>query len=267
MQSNLTTYGVCSADTLRSIFPADRSKTDAVRAAAAYALLKYQRFHDRNGRLCKAIAKSPKSATKKGMDIQIHVQACSDDTVEYSQLVARLSAPTAQSTPELIREKAAEEFPDLCKDLHVKALREQGQDNLYDNDIRKLLEGLLDPYTVSLWKGLSLVLDETGLAYIHTLQWHCDAVLSAGKVSLSTLALDMSQANREALARELADEFATQLHKIAERCAYTAPNAKAIVTTYETLASKITQAETLLGVAIPCHDAQLAAETAIMALD
>lgn len=265
--ASLTRYGICQSESeAQGLLPAVRAKTDACRAAAAYTLLRYQRFYDQAGRLCKAIAKSPKNAKKKGMDIQIHVQACGDDTVEYSQLIARLYAPHASALPELIREQAASEYAHLCIDLEIATLIEQGQERLYDNDLRKICDRLLEPYTVGLWTGLSLVLDDTGLEYVQRVQKLCNAELSAGTVTLSTLALDMSHANRQALARELAQEFDGQLAKIIERCAYTAPNVDAIMQAYELLSAKISQAETLLGIAIPCQDSQLSAETAIMAL-
>jgi hypothetical protein len=216
--------------------------------------------------LCKAIAKSPKNAKKKGMDIQIHVQACGDDTVEYSQLIARLYAPQASAVPELIREQAASDYAQLCADLNIATLVEQGQERLYDNDLRRLCDRLLEPYTVGLWTGLSLVLDDTGMAYLARVQKLCNAELSAGTITLSTLALDMSQANRQALARELAQEFDGQLSKLVERCSYTAPNVDAIMKAYELLSAKISQAEMLLGIAIPCQDSQLSAETALMSL-
>ena len=265
--ASLTRYGVCQSESeALALLPAVRAKTDACRAAAAYTLLRYQRFYDQAGRLCKAIAKSPKNAKKKGMDIQIHVQACGDDTVEYSQLVARLYAPQASAVPELIREQAASDYAQLCADLNIATLVEQGQSRLYDNDLRKIMDRLLEPYTVGLWTGLSLVLDDTGMAYLARVQKLCNAELSAGTITLSTLALDMSHANRKALAQELAQEFDGQLQKIAERCSYTAPNVDAIMKAYELLSAKISQAETLLGLDIPISAAQLHVETAIMAL-
>jgi len=218
------------------------------------------------GRLCKAIAKSPKNAKQKGLDVQIHVQACGDNTVEYSQLIARLYAPQASAMPELIQESASTDYQQLCCDLDISSLVSQGQARLYHNDMRKILERLLEPYCVGLWTGISLVLDETGLDYVKLLQRCCDQAMSAGTVTLSTLALDMSHANRKALAQELADEFTIQLAKLVERCAYTAPNVDAIMKTYELLSAKIAQAETLLGIAIPLSDIQLEVETALMSL-
>jgi len=265
--ASLTRYGVCQSESeAQALLPPMRAKTDACRAATSYTLLRYQRFYDQAGRLCKAIAKSPKNAKKKGMDIQIHVQACGDDTVEYSQLIARLYAPQASAVPELIREQAASDYAQLCADLNIATLVEQGQERLYDNDLRRLCDRLLEPYTVGLWTGLSLVLDDTGMAYLARVQKLCNAELSAGTITLSTLALDMSQANRQALARELAQEFDGQLSKLVERCSYTAPNVDAIMKAYELLSAKISQAEMLLGIAIPCQDSQLSAETALMSL-
>jgi len=265
--ASLTRYGVCQSESeAQALLPPMRAKTDACRAATSYTLLRYQRFYDQAGRLCKAIAKSPKNAKKKGLDIQIHIQACGDDTVEYSQLVARLYAPQASAVPELIREQAASEYAQLCADLNIATLVEQGQERLYDNDLRRLCDRLLEPYTVGLWTGLSLVLDDTGMAYLARVQKLCNAELSAGTITLSTLALDMSHANRKALARELAQEFDGQLSKLVERCSYTAPNVDAIMKAYELLSAKISQAEMLLGIAIPCQDSQLSAETALMSL-
>jgi hypothetical protein len=145
-------------------------------------------------------------------------------------------------------------------------LVDHGQARLYDNDLRKICDRLLEPYTVGLWTGLSLILDDTGLEYVKRLQRCLNRVLCAGTVTLSTLALDMSHANRQALAQELAQEFSGQLVKIVERCAYTAPNVDAIMKSYEVVAGKIAQAETLLGIAIPCQDSQLEVETALMSL-
>ena len=266
VMEQLPAMDLCAQDKVSSIVPAVRSKTDACRAAANYTLLRYQRFYDHQGRLCKAIAKSPKNAKKKGMDVQIHVQACGDETVEYTQLVAQLYAPMASAMPELQRKDAASEYEQLCADLYVPELIEQGQARLYHGDIRKICERLLDAYTVGVWTGLSLVLDDAGLAYIARVQRFWQYHLSAGTVTLSTLALDMSHANRQALARELAEDFTEQLSDIIERCTYTAPNVNKVMAAYETIACKIAQAATLLAIDIPCSDVQLQAETALMSL-
>jgi hypothetical protein len=263
----LRKHAVCSESQAQDVLPAVRSKTDAVRMAAQYVLLNYQRF-DHNARTCKILAKSPRNAkTKRGLDLQLNVQAIGDETVEYSEQILRVYAPNAQSTPEIILQPAASEFTRLVSALDIDTLIYNGQHTLYDNDMRRIIDILLEPYTSNLWKGLSLVIDDTGLTYIERMQALCDTELGAGSITLSTLALDMSHANRVALARELAtEEYIPALKILSERCGYAGPNVKAIETAYDALLGKIDQANNVLGVDIPCKDAQIDLETALMSL-
>ena len=266
MMNLLPAYEVCTLEQASKNMPAERSKTDAVRSAASYALLSYRRF-DHNGRTCEVLAKSPKSDSTRGMVLQINVREIGDAKVKYSEEILTLSAPNAHTTPEMILTDTAHEFERLVAALNVERLIEQGQRTLYDNDVRKLIELLLDQYTVGLWKGLSLVIDDTGLTYIKRLQRLLDTELDAGSVTLSTLALDMSQANRSALARELAQEFIPMLEHLTERAGYPAPSVKKILADYDALTAKLEQAEALLGCPIPCNDARMDLETALMALE
>lgn len=253
------------AETRDSAMPAARGTTDAVRTAASYALQRWQRF-EHAGQTCKAIAKATKGAKKRGLDLHIHVQATGDTSVSYSALVARLTSKTASDTPFLYAEDGAAVFPAIVKALDPHMLREHGQAHLYDNDLRKICDALLDPYAVSMWPGVSLVLTDEGVTFAHALERVLAPCLRAGSLSVSLIALDMSHANREALARDLAREWTPQLANLAERCGYTAPNVPAITREYETLAAKISQAEALLGVDVPCLEAQLTVEAALMAL-
>lgn len=266
MTNLLPAYEVCSLETASKAMPAERSKTDAVRAAASYALLSYKRF-EHNGRTCEVLSKSPKSDSKRGMTLQINIREIGESKISYSEEILTLSAPDAHSTPEMLLSPIAVDFERLVAALNVDTLIDRGQSTLYDNDIRKIIELLLERYTVSLWKGLSLVLDDDGLKYIKRLQRLCDSELTHGSVTLSTLALDMSQANRTALARELGEEFCALLAKLLERAGYPAPSVKAINAEYELLSAKIDQAELLLGCEIPCTHARIDLETALMALE
>lgn len=251
--------------TTADVFPGVRGPSDAVRTAAAYALIPWRRFVHQ-GKQCEVLAKSPESTSTHGLNLHIHVCERTESKVGYSALVVRLSKTQTQSTPETIREESAHHFPDLVAVLDAATLVQEGQRYLYDNDLRKLLSLVLQPVAFKLWPGVSLVLQDHGVTLARDLERVLGACLASGSLSVSLIALDMSQANREALARELAEELTPHLEKLTDRCGYTAPNSAAIQRDYEALAEKISQAETLLGVPLPLLGTQMDTETAIMAL-
>jgi len=228
-------------------------------------LLSWRRF-EHQGQDCEVLAKSPKRKKAHGLNLHIHVRLCGEDSVDYSTLIARITSENSTKTPERIKAEGASQFPALLEALDAERLVSEGQFYLYDNDIRKMLDALLEPYTYSVWPGVSLVCQEAGFALAAQLENVFSTALCNGSLSVSLIALEMSQANRQALARELTQELQTQLHKLTERCSYTAPNSKAITADYEALAEKISQAEHVLGVPLPLIEAQIQTESAIMAL-
>jgi len=248
--------------------PAMRGTSDAVRTAARYALLRYRTFNDAGNNTCHALAASPKGENGRGLNLHVNVQVRTTDNVEYSTLVCKLQAPRSGDIPECIPGDGATVYPDLYKELsNIPALVAVGQDHCFDNDLRKVLENVLADHAYDLgWKGIRLVLSDEAKAYAIAVEKALRRSLDTGTLSISCIALDMSEANREALASELAQEFTAQFEALTERCSYTTPNVPVITKEYEALRSKLHSAEDLLGVEVPCIAAFIDCEQALMAL-
>lgn len=233
--------------------PQPRSATDALRVAAADALRDFQNFTDSKGRQCKVLAARPAGAGA-GVHLHINVQARDTQNVEYSTLVCKLDASKPDASDKALESTydGQRDYPDIIDALYPPDLQRAGTRYLYESDLRKLLQGLLEPCTLPLWPGLWLVLTDQAVALCSRLERACQ--LPRGTVQLRMLGLDTSQVTRHALASELADNFTAQCDKLAERLEFTAPNLPAIATDYAALCEKIMLAEGILGCEIPCME-------------
>ena len=115
-----------------------------------------------------------------------------------------------------------------------------------------------------LWPGTWLALGETpGLRHVT----HLATLLTTGSLTVRTLSLEQSEANRTMLAEELAGEYVRKFDKLAVRLALPKPKTEEIERAYMQLTEQIRQSEQLLGVQIPCLAEQIAFECALAAVD
>ena len=207
---------------LASMLPV-RNRTNTIRVALASKLRRWQKFEASNGDQCKAMATPTKGS--KGLDIRVHVQRRGADNVSYSDLVLSYtggagSPVTCTATPE------ADQYPDLVADVgDVTQLEQYGDSSWFDNDIRVLAQALLAQSCMPLWPGVTLVLDSGARAAIGDLET-LFSTCETGGITCRLLSLDNTPANREALARELAEHLSSDAEQILEACQYTPPNVK-----------------------------------------
>jgi hypothetical protein len=247
---------------IEALLPMKRSDADNTRLAVSYTMRQYQKFQS-EGQECRALAIPTKGG--KGLDLRIHVQSRSSSDVAFTQTAICSINDGGAKAPIVcsVTQEAYRRFPDLAKALESpKRLLEFGEQYFFESDLRRLCEGLFEGDCVSLWPGLRLVLTAEARATVAALQRLLRA-LDAGTVNLAMLSLDNTPANREALARELGEGFSEQLEKLTERCGYTPPNVAAICKEYAALQEKLTLAEGVLGVEIPCFEAQAQLELAL----
>jgi hypothetical protein len=268
MQTALDALGALGAAWQLSVeLPPVRSASDAVRAAASYALHDWRKF-THGEYVCRALAESPVGAEKRrGLHLQINVVMRHHTHVDYSRPVCTLRAQKASDTPVLEKQDAAKEFDVLVRALDPSTLVEHGQTTLYDGDIRRLIEACLAPCTIPFWHGVLLVVDQDAADFARRVAEQMGAVVDHGDVRVSLIALEMHDANRQALAEELAEDLSMQFQKVIERCSYDAPNRPDIHRTYDAIVARMAQAEMLLDVGIPCLDALTACEDAIALMD
>lgn len=238
-----------------------RGEADSVRLAVTYRMRRWQRFaHD--GAICRASARPTKGA--KGLDLRIHVESRYSDEVRNTETgIMSLTGGNGKPLKADVTQQGQRDFPELVQDFeNIVQLAAFGQVHCFESDLRRLCDTLLEHHCTELWPGIRLVLTAEAHARTLALQ-HLLGHLSQGTVSLRRFSLDNTPANREALARELGGTFTTDLEKLLERAGYPAPDVAQIRTAYETLSAKIALIESVLGVDLPCLDAQVAVELAL----
>jgi len=228
------------------LMPKDRTTADAMRVAIAYVLRDWQTWKGADGTAYKAIAAAP--TEQKGLMLDINVQVRKPDGVQYSETVCRLSSDT-EDVPHRIGLTPTYAFEQLYRALEPWALKDLGTAHLFDADLRNIAEDLLEGSVDKLWKGVWLSLGEAAaLEEVATL----GTLVCAGSVTLSTLTLDQSEANRLMLADELAKEYVSKLERLTKRLALAKPNLEAIERDYMEVCTRIRNAEELLSVKVPC---------------
>lgn len=240
-----------------------RPPADNIRLALAYRLRDWQRF-EHYGETCRAIATPTKGV--KGLDVWVHVQTRKAESVEYSQEPVLQITGNGMSQPvTLAVSQSGYQYNDLVRAIGSSdSLQAFGAQHFFESDLRGLCKGLLEAACVPLWPGVLLVLTPEARERIDVLE-RLLSTLDVGTVTLSCLSLDNTPANREALARELAEGFTEQLEKLQERLTFTAPNYAALQTEYDALSTKIALTESVLGVEMDCLDAQVAVELGLSA--
>lgn len=257
--------GVIAQATVMQAWPANRQPGDALRVAASDALRAFQDFTDSRGRRCKALAAKPLGAGA-GVHLHINVQARETNNVEYSTLVCKLDSDKPDASDKRLETTSdgREDYPDIIDALYPPDLLRAGERYLYESDIRRLLQGLLEAVTVplALWPGIWLVRSDAAEL--------CSRLeraftLPRGAVRIRLIGLDTSGLTRTALAEELSEQFTGQAEKLTERLAYPAPNLPALERDYAALCDKLAQTEELLGCQVPCWEALEGFELALMA--
>ena len=243
------------------LFPAVRSRGDALRWGLTQALRAWQRF-EHSGDQCRAIAATAKT-DGRGLAIDIHVQRIGQD-VDYSRKVCRL---TVSRSGEASLDKGPDfwSYRTLTDALDPAELIDYGQSNLFDSDLRRILDTLLDGQVLRLWPGIFVALGRAQVSAVEQAQALFHAP-DAGTIRFSLLSLENSQANREALADELAQEFERAYSEIETRAEGPGPNTERLTDELMALDARRSQAERILDVTIPCDDAQTSAELSVMAL-
>lgn len=236
------------------LMPKPRTTADAMRVAIAYVLRDWQTWKDADGTAYKAIAAAP--TEQKGLMLDINVQVRKPDGVQYSETVCRLSSDT-DDLPHRLGSTPTYAFEQLYRALEPWTLKDLGTANLFDADLRNIAEGLLEGSVDKLWKGVWLCLgDAAALEEVASL----GTLVCAGNVTLSTLTLDQSEANRLMLADELAKEYVSKLERLTKRLALAKPNLEAIERDYMEVCTRIRNAEEMLSVKVPCLAEQIAFE-------
>lgn len=249
-------------ETRHALLPLSRAAADNVRLALTYRLRPYRRFADGLD-TCQAIATPTRGA--KGLDIWVHVQRATRDSVEYSpEPIMRITGDGGKNPVEVtVSTIGLEKYSELVRAIgSAESLQEFGAEHFFEPDIRTLSKKLLEDACLPLWPGIMLCLTGEGHAQVQSVQAILGA-LDGGQARVSLMSLDNTPANREALARELAETFVPQLEKLTERLGYPAPNVEAVQAEYDALLQKLALAETVLGVEIDCLDAQVAVEMAL----
>ncbi len=248
-------------DTEASILPMARGMADNVRLALAYRLKDFRNF-EHNGAQCKVLAVPTRGS--KGLDIWIHVQRRSTDTVQYSpEPVCQISGNGGTQPVQVTISDYS--YHDLLHAIGSGASLEAfGEQHYFESDIRKLAQSLLEASCLPLWPGILLALTPDAVQAIKAVERLLGA-LDAGLGTVSLLSLDHTPANRQALAQELAQGFGEALGKLQEQLGYDAPMVEKIQAKYDALAVKIALAESVLGVEIDCLDAQADVELALAA--
>ena len=240
-----------------ALYPKPRTTADAMRVAIAYVLRDWSSWRGDDGTVYKAIAAAP--TQQKGLILDINVQVRKPDGVQYSETVCRLSSDS-DDLPHRIGTLPTYQFEPLYRALEPWMLKDLGTAHLFDADLRNIAEGLLEGSVDKLWKGVWLCLGEAAaveeVAALGTL-------VCAGSITLSTLTLDQSEANRLMLADELAKEYLGKLERLTKRLALAKPNLEAIERDYMEVCARIRNAEEMLGVPIPCLQQQVEFEEAL----
>lgn len=249
-------------ESAHALLPLSRGTADNVRLALTYRLRPYRRFADGLD-TCQAIPTPTKGA--KGLDIWVHVQRATRDSVEYSpEPILRITGDGGKQPVEVtVSTIGLEKYRELVRAIgSAESLQAFGEQYFFEPDIRTLAKKLLEDACLPLWPGILLCLTEEGHAQVEAVQTILGA-LHGGQARVSLMSLDNTPANREALARELAETFVPQLEKLTERLGYPAPNVEAVQAEYDALLQKLALAETVLGVEIDCLDAQVGVEMAL----
>lgn len=240
-----------------ALMPKDRTTADAMRVAISYVLRDWSSWKGTDGTVYRAIAAAP--TEHKGLYLNINVQVRKPDGVQYSETICTLSGDEGDS-PHRTSIGGGHAFQQLYDALEPWGLKDLGSAHLFDSDLRNIAEGLLEGSVDKLWKGVWLCLGEAAaLEDVVTL----GTLVSAGSVTLSTLTLDQSEANRLMLAEELAREYLAKLERFTKRLALPKPNLEAIEKEYMEVCERIKQAEQMLGVKIPCLGEQIVFEEAL----
>lgn len=166
--------------------------------------------------------------------IEVHLRK-SDRRVEYSERICSFwlkgnDAGFAPDSPEcwvILNKLGIHEIDPQ------KALAE-GQDCLFENDLRRLLENALVEYGVSGWTGVHFAYGTQALAKIAAFQ-EAVAFLPRGQVKLSALTLEDTPRNLSQIIDDLQESFRDKLRRLLSKLNEAGPNLVRIEREYHEL--------------------------------
>lgn len=250
-------------DQAEAVMPGTRSMSDAFRWGINHALRNHSKYIDDNGDECRVLITPLKG---KEFRVQVDIQKRASE-VNYTSKIATLSIErnnepiaTQGTYPTTTQER---DIWSLLRD--AANLVDYGRNNLFETDLRRITDTLLDGKILKLWPGIYAALGEDSLAAVEQVKALL-ACLNAGEVRISILSLENSVDNRKALADELADEFSRAFDDINGRAGKAGPNVELLEKELSALQMKRYTAEKILGCSIPCDDSQADAEMALLAI-
>ena len=260
LDKRLSELGIDPEDVLKTM----RVPTDNVRLALTYTLRNWQHFVV-DGLHCWAQSTRSKDGTE-----HVAVKCVSWDKVEHTQSLCKIRSTTAAEQKAgaglVITEydvNIPRIFRELTTSLDACALETFGKRYYFEGHLRKLFdEHLLADACLPLWTGLRLILTQDAAEHVRRFSGLLDD-LDAGSGALNILSLDNTPVNREALGRELGEQFVETIEKLTDDCGHTAPNVELIQRKYQAVQDKIDLVESVLHVELDCLDAQMTLERAL----
>ena len=260
LEKRLSELGIDPGDVLKTT----RVPADNVRLALTYTLRHWQHFVV-DGLHCWAQSTRSKDGTE-----HVSVKCVSWDKVEHTQSLCKIRSTTAaeqQAGSGLVITEYDANIPrifrELSQELDATALETFGKQYYFEGHLRKLFdEHLLADVCLPLWTGLRLILTNEAAEHVRRFSGLLDG-LDAGSGALNILSLDNTPVNREALGRELGEQFVETIEKLTEDCGHTAPNVELIQKKYQAVQDKIDLVESVLHVELDCLEAQMTLERAL----
>lgn len=249
----------CGAILAEQLQPSQRNARDALRKAISYRLRPVSRMvlDGQEYYILSAEAKD-----NKAFVVEFHVQQRGEkvDYLEVGSLTYREGEGVKWITGR--HGTLLPGLPGTIMRLDGQEVLGFGLDTLFDNDLRAILDKYLHGKILRLWPGVYIALDAAERQAVLQAKALMNG-LDEGAVTVSLLNLEDTKANREALALELAQEFIRVFEDITARAAKPGPNIELLEEELTGLSQRKATAELLLGVEIPCLDAQLDAEMAV----
>jgi hypothetical protein len=245
----------CGQTIADALMPVDRNAKDAIRRALTYRLqpIKSLVVDRTEYKVIHAEAKEAKSLV-----IDVHAQQRGQQ-VDYLHIGSlRYNGHVVEWTDG----PAVEHFRAVVKAVEPQTILPWGRMQLFDADLRQILNDFLEGKILRLWPGVHIALNQAE----HQAVLDAKALMSdldEGDITLSMLNLEDTKANREALATELAAEFIKAFADIETRAGKVAPNVELLQAELQAWGQRKLEAEALLGVEIPVGDAHVNAELAI----
>lgn len=241
--------------------PKVRCLTDALRKAVDKRLVPFSRFFV-DGMECKVLVAQAKGVKEFKLDVAVQVRGGKE--VTYSPTVCSVS--TYEDSAAVYLEGAASTYPDIVTELGTGGgLAVYGKENLFDSDLRRVVDKMLDGYALRIWAGVFVALGPDANARLELVK-RVVGNLDDGEIKFSALSLEDSAVNREALADELGETFRERYMDIFNRCYKPGPNLEALSNELVELDAQLYTTQDVIGVEIPVGDAPTEARIALVTM-